>query len=110
MSQVLQTGLPERWRQHSDQLIELAIVVHNQACEWLIGEGCRVASRLPSGNAHVVAGLLGDHAPLENRRSQDHEPPEQIESFLRIYLGHRLDYCSTLRIEIIGQRSDALPV
>src|SRR5262249_17917658 len=32
--------------------------------------------------------------PLENRRGQGHEPPEQIEGFGRIRLGDRLDDCS----------------
>jgi len=39
---VLQTGLPERRRQDPNQLIELAIVIHGQGRECLIGQGFRL--------------------------------------------------------------------
>src|SRR5215469_440213 len=75
-----------------DQLIELAIVVHRQGCECLIGQACRVGASLEGKIAHVATSLAEntDHrstavvAPLENRRGQGHEPPEQIEGFRRI--------------------------
>jgi len=73
----------------------------------------------PLGNiGDVGAGLMenADHrstavvAPLENQRGQGHEPPEQIEGFRRVRLGDRLDNCSALNFEVIGQGSRALPV
>ena len=40
--QLLQTGLPKRRRQDPNQLIELAIVIHRQGRERLIGQDFRV--------------------------------------------------------------------
>src|SRR5215831_6472545 len=101
-----------------DQLIELAIVVHRQGCECLIGQACRVGASLEGKIADVATSLAEntDHrstaviAPLENRRGQGHEPPEQIEGCRRIRLRDRLDDGSALNFEIIGQGSRALPV
>src|SRR5215813_6890377 len=84
-------------RQHPDQLIELAIVVRNQGCECPIGQGRRVGLGL-YGNIADVSTALAENAghgsiaviaPLEDRRSQRHKPPEQIEGFRRIQLGDR---------------------
>src|SRR5438132_1611744 len=68
--------------------------------------------------ADVAAGLVKDTdhrsttvvAALEDRRSQGHEPPEQVEGFLRVRLGHPLDDCPPLGIEVAREGSDALPV
>ena len=96
----------------------MAIVIDDQGFKCPIGEACWIGLGFHGDIAYVTAGLVEDTdhrstavvAALENRRSQGHELPEQLEGFFRVDLGDRLDDRTPLRIKIVGQGSHALPV
>jgi hypothetical protein len=87
----------------------LTAVIRDQGFESLIGESRRVSLGRQGNIADVTAGLVKDAdqrsaaivATREDRRSQSHEPPEQVKGFVWVRLGYCLDDGMTLSIEII---------
>jgi hypothetical protein len=115
---MFEAGRSQGRRQDPNQFVKLAVIVRQQSfvgaiCEaGRIGVGARrnitqVAARLAEDAAHGAAAVI---ASIENRACQRHEPPQQIEGFCRVGLGHRLDYGAALQIEIAGERANALPI
>jgi hypothetical protein len=110
--------LPERREDDLDQPVVLAVVVLRDRLEDLVGKPRRVGRGLGGNGAEITAGPaehVADVAaavvdPVQNRLSEVHEAPHQLERQVGAFPGHLVEDELALLVEVLHEGRALLPV